>query len=129
MGPFLIALLPQSFHPELRSTSSSIHCTVKVAVYLNQPMLLAKHFGCVLIFGEDYGERLSCSNSQEEPALERIGIENGAVCIVVLCLQATQWAIDELKSTVPIWKKEYFQDGSIWKENSEAQRLRLTGTS
>jgi molybdopterin synthase catalytic subunit len=33
------------------------------------------------------------------------------------------WAIDELKATVPIWKKEFFADGSVWKENEEARRL------
>jgi hypothetical protein len=38
-------------------------------------------------------------------------------------LQATQWAIDELKATVPVWKKEFFEDGSEWKENAESRRL------
>jgi molybdopterin synthase catalytic subunit len=27
---------------------------------------------------------------------------------------ACRFAIDTLKRTVPIWKKEYFQDGAIW---------------
>jgi len=27
---------------------------------------------------------------------------------------ACRWLIDTLKTTVPIWKKEYFQDGAIW---------------
>lgn len=30
-----------------------------------------------------------------------------------------QYAIDELKATVPIWKKEFYEDGSVWKENQE----------
>ena len=34
-------------------------------------------------------------------------------------LEATSFAIDELKRTVPIWKKEYYEDGSMWKANSE----------
>lgn len=35
-------------------------------------------------------------------------------------LEAVQYAIDELKATVPIWKKEYYEDGSVsWKENAE----------
>ncbi|KAG2493258.1 hypothetical protein HYH03_008396 [Edaphochlamys debaryana] len=38
-------------------------------------------------------------------------------------LEAVHWAIDELKATVPIWKKEYFEDGSTWKENEESRRL------
>ena len=29
-------------------------------------------------------------------------------------LDACRWLIDTLKTTVPIWKKEYFQDGAVW---------------
>jgi molybdopterin synthase catalytic subunit len=25
-----------------------------------------------------------------------------------------RWLIDTLKRTVPIWKKEYFEDGAVW---------------
>jgi molybdopterin synthase catalytic subunit len=32
-------------------------------------------------------------------------------------LEALQFCIDTLKATVPIWKKEYWEDGSIWLEN------------
>lgn len=28
--------------------------------------------------------------------------------------EACQFAIDTLKKTVPIWKKEYFEDGEVW---------------
>lgn len=28
--------------------------------------------------------------------------------------EACRWLIDALKTTVPIWKKEYFQDGAVW---------------
>jgi molybdopterin synthase catalytic subunit len=28
--------------------------------------------------------------------------------------EASRFAIDTLKRTVPIWKKEYFEDGSMW---------------
>jgi molybdopterin synthase catalytic subunit len=27
---------------------------------------------------------------------------------------ACRWLIDSLKRTVPIWKKEYFEDGAVW---------------
>ena len=33
--------------------------------------------------------------------------------------EACEWAIRELKRTVPIWKKEVFEDGEIWVEGSE----------
>jgi MoaE-MoaD fusion protein len=29
-------------------------------------------------------------------------------------MDACRWLIDTLKKTVPIWKKEYFDDGSVW---------------
>ena len=31
---------------------------------------------------------------------------------------ASRFAIDRLKETVPIWKKEIYRDGATWKENS-----------
>lgn len=33
--------------------------------------------------------------------------------------EACKWAIRELKRTVPIWKKEAFEDGEVWVEGSE----------
>jgi molybdopterin synthase catalytic subunit len=30
--------------------------------------------------------------------------------------EACEWAIRELKKTVPIWKKEVFEDGEVWVE-------------
>jgi MoaE-MoaD fusion protein len=37
---------------------------------------------------------------------------------------ACEWAIRELKRTVPIWKKEIFEDGEIWVEgDSESAKL------
>jgi molybdopterin synthase catalytic subunit len=55
--------------------------------------------------------------------VHRIGtlaLGDAAVVIAVSCphraaaFQACQWLIDNLKVTVPIWKKEYFLDGEIW---------------
>ena len=34
-------------------------------------------------------------------------------------LDAVAWCIDELKRRVVVWKKEVYEDGSVWKENSE----------
>ncbi len=33
--------------------------------------------------------------------------------------EACEWAIKELKRTVPIWKKEFYEDGEIWVEGEE----------
>ena len=31
-------------------------------------------------------------------------------------------AIDTLKATVPIWKKEWYEDGSVWLEDQPVER-------
>ncbi|ELU01559.1 hypothetical protein CAPTEDRAFT_175568 [Capitella teleta] len=37
-------------------------------------------------------------------------------------LEAIHWAIDALKASVPIWKKEIYEEGSsAWKENKECK--------
>jgi len=35
--------------------------------------------------------------------------------------EACEWAIRELKRTVPIWKKEIFEDGEVWVEGEESR--------
>jgi len=67
-------------------------------------------------------------------AVERFGIrkiaihhaigelEIGAVPVIIAvssahraaAFRACEFAIDTLKQTVPIWKKEYFEDGEVW---------------
>jgi len=44
-------------------------------------------------------------------------------------MQACQWTIDELKAIVPIWKKEFFEGGEIWKENAESRARLYTRAS
>jgi MoaE-MoaD fusion protein len=52
--------------------------------------------------------------------LGRIEIGETSVLIVVAsahraaAFDACRWLIDTLKRTVPIWKKEYFEDGAVW---------------
>lgn len=49
-----------------------------------------------------------------------VGLKDIAVVIAVACphrkaaFEACEFAIDTLKQTVPIWKKEVFEDGEIW---------------
>ena len=38
-------------------------------------------------------------------------------------LAACAQAIDRLKATLPVWKKEVFADGSVWRENREEEEL------
>jgi len=50
----------------------------------------------------------------------KLAIGEKAVVIAVACphridaFRACQYAIDTLKQTVPIWKKEVFRDGEVW---------------
>ena len=52
--------------------------------------------------------------------LGRLEIGETSVLIVVAsahraaAFEACRWLIDTLKQTVPIWKKEYFEDGAVW---------------
>lgn len=34
-------------------------------------------------------------------------------------IHAVEYLIDTLKARVPIWKKEWYTDGSVWKGNHE----------
>lgn len=40
---------------------------------------------------------------------------------------ACEWAIKELKRTVPIWKKEFFEDGEVWVEGEGNQDMEGKG--
>jgi molybdopterin converting factor subunit 1 len=57
--------------------------------------------------------------------LGRIEIAESSVVIVVTSahrkvgFEACHYAIDRLKKIVPIWKKEYFEDGAVWVENHD----------
>ena len=52
--------------------------------------------------------------------LGRLEVGETSVLIVVAsahraaAFEACRWLIDTLKRTVPIWKKEYFEDGAVW---------------
>jgi len=57
--------------------------------------------------------------------VHRIGrLEIGETSVVIsvaaphrrAAFEACEWAIRELKRTVPIWKKEVFEDGEVWVE-------------
>ena len=56
----------------------------------------------------------------------RVDIGETSVVIAVsaphrrAAFEACEWAIRELKRTVPIWKKEFFEDGEVWVEGEGA---------
>ncbi|MEA2499486.1 MAG: MoaE-MoaD fusion protein [Actinomycetota bacterium] len=56
-------------------------------------------------------------------ALHRVGVcDLGEPTVVVVCaaphrreaLEACHWTIDEIKRSVPIWKREVYADGTSW---------------
>jgi MoaE-MoaD fusion protein len=58
-----------------------------------------------------------------EHRVGRLEIGEASVVVVVAAphrreaLAACGYAIDRLKQTLPVWKKEVFADGSVWREN------------
>ena len=68
---------------------------------------------CVLIRGRWEVERIHIAHRTGTVAVG----ESSVIIAVssahrVASLEATRWCIDELKATVPIWKKEFFEGGS-----------------
>lgn len=69
--------------------------------------------------------------------LGRLQIGETSVLIAVAsahraaAFEACRWLIDTLKRTVPIWKKEYFEDGAVWADGEpfpeEIRGVRDTG--
>jgi molybdopterin synthase catalytic subunit len=65
-------------------------------------------------------EKFKVSKIAIHHALGNLQIGNIPVIIAVssahreAAFKACQYAIDTLKKTVPIWKKEYFEDGEVW---------------
>ncbi|MGA2629610.1 MAG: molybdenum cofactor biosynthesis protein MoaE [Terriglobia bacterium] len=61
--------------------------------------------------------------------LGRLEIGETSVAILVTsahrraAFEACRYAIDRLKHIVPIWKKEYFEDGAVWAEGEGQTRV------
>jgi molybdopterin synthase catalytic subunit len=81
-----------------------------------EPMALAK----IRQIGADAREKFRIHAIAIVHRLGRIPVGETSVLIAVssphraAAFEACRFAIDTLKSTVPIWKKEFFTDGSVW---------------
>lgn len=69
------------------------------------------------------GEALKQFQVRDVALVHRLGrIEIGETSVLIAvasahraaAFEACRWLIDTLKRTVPIWKKEYFEDGAVW---------------
>ncbi len=81
-----------------------------------EPMALAK----MREIGAQIHERFTIHRVAMVHRLGRLEIGETSVFIAIsaphraAAFDACQFAINTLKRTVPIWKKEYFKDGAIW---------------
>jgi molybdopterin synthase catalytic subunit len=64
--------------------------------------------------------------------LGRLEIGEASVAVAVAAphrgaaFEACRYAIDTLKKTVPIWKKEFYADGAVWLEGPGAAPVEVT---
>jgi len=72
--------------------------------------------------------RFGVSRCRIDHRIGELGIGEASVAIAVSsphradAIRACEWAINTLKETVPIWKKEFFADGSVeWVEGCAAK--------
>jgi MoaE-MoaD fusion protein len=83
-----------------------------------EPMAVAK----MQEIGHEAHERFGIDRIGIIHRLGRINMSETSVAIMVTsehrgaAFEACRHAIDRLKQIVPIWKKEYFEDGAIWAE-------------
>jgi MoaE-MoaD fusion protein len=65
-------------------------------------------------------ERFAVRDVRLVHRLGRLQVGETSVLVAVasahraVAFEACRWLIDTLKRTVPIWKKEYFEDGAVW---------------
>lgn len=73
---------------------------------------------------------------QDLAIAHRVGrVEVGEISLVVAvaaphrkeAFAACQHIVDRIKAVVPIWKKEFFEDGAVWVEGEGSPEAALTG--
>jgi molybdopterin synthase catalytic subunit len=76
---------------------------------------------------EEARRRWPVSDVRMVHRLGPMGIGEASVAVVVAAphrgeaFAACRFAIDTLKARVPIWKKEFYADGSVWLQNAESR--------
>lgn len=80
-------------------------------------------------------QRFAIRNLAIVHRLGRIDIGESSVLIAVFsahrapAFEACRWVIDTLKRTVPIWKKEFFEDGAVWADGEPFPEPLAAGTN
>lgn len=91
--------------------------TVLLEYEAYEPMALAK----MRQIGEEIAARWPGTRTAITHRIGRVDIGEASVVIAVssahraACYEASRYAIERLKQTVPVWKKEVYEDGSEWK--------------
>jgi MoaE-MoaD fusion protein len=97
---------------------SSGRLTLYLAYEAYEPMALSK----MREIGHAIREKFAIDRLAIVHRLGRLEIGETSVFIAVsaahraAAFDACRFAIDTLKRTVPIWKKEFFEDGAVWAE-------------
>ncbi len=90
-----------------------------------EPMAVSK----MQKIGHEVRERFSIDRVGMIHRVGRLEIGETSVAIVVTsahrraAFEACHYAIDRLKQIVPIWKKEFFEDGAVWAEGEGQTRV------
>ena len=78
---------------------------------------------------KDLRERWEVEKVAMSHRIGRLEIGESSVVIAVSsphrkeALEACHYAIDRLKQTVPVWKKEYWEGGEVWIENPQGSYI------
>lgn len=109
------------------------HSAGRVTLYLEyeayEPMALAK----MREIGAEIRARYPIHRIAMMHRLGRLEIGESSVFIAIsaphrrAAFDACRFAIDTLKRTVPIWKKEYFADGAVWAEGEVPPAKTISG--
>lgn len=89
-------------------------------LYLDYEAYEAMALDRMQVLGSDAKQRFDVHGIALVHRLGRLEIGETSVWIAVAsahrahAFDACRWIIDTLKKTVPIWKKEYFEDGAVW---------------
>lgn len=96
------------------------HSRGRKTLYLEYEAYEAMALGKLQELAAGARQRFDIRNVAIVHRLGHLAIGESSVLIAVFsahraaAFEACRWLIDTLKKTVPIWKKEYFEDGAVW---------------
>lgn len=96
------------------------HSHGRATLYLDYEAYEAMALGKIREIAEQVHQKFAIHRVAVAHRLGRLEIGETSVFIAIssehrpAAFEACRYAIDTLKKTVPIWKKEYFADGAVW---------------